>query len=131
MRKSTRLLFKSHLRLSIEANMNGYPLWMVVLGYPLRPFLRWLALPKLLACNSPSGIRTAGKFIPENDLDDTHEVERFKNCVTEFLQTDRPMHPHPSFGSMSNQDFNHFHAAHSAHHLSFLQRKTDRDKKPN
>lgn len=109
-----------HLRLTIENNMNGYPLWMVILGYPLRPILRWLALPKLLAGDSPNGIRTAGMFVPGDDLDDAIEVERLRKCVSNFLESVEPMHSHPGFGSMSNEEFNHFHAAHAAHHLSFL-----------
>jgi hypothetical protein len=109
-----------HLRLSIECNMNGYPRWMTILGYPLRPFLRWLALPKLLACDSPKGIRTAGIFVPPEKLDDASEVEKFKQCVVLFQESDQPMHAHPGFGSMTNEEFDHFHAAHAAHHLGFL-----------
>ncbi|MEL7500609.1 MAG: DUF1569 domain-containing protein [Planctomycetota bacterium] len=109
-----------HVRLTMERNMNGYPRWMVVLGYPLRPLLRWLALPKLLAGKSPKGIRTAGIFIPADDLDDATEFERFRKCVSKFLDSVEPMHAHPGFGAMSNEEFNHFHAAHAAHHLGFL-----------
>ena len=46
-----------HLRLTIEANMNGYPGWMTIPGYPLRPFLRRFMLPRLLSGNSPAGIK--------------------------------------------------------------------------
>ncbi len=110
-----------HLRLTIEGSMMGYPRWMVIIGYPLRPFLRWLLLPKLLAGKSPNGFRTAKIFVPADNLDDGQEVDKFKKCVTLFLESAKPMHPHPGFGSMSNEDFYHFHAVHAAHHLSFLK----------
>jgi hypothetical protein len=100
--------------------MKGYPTWMTVLGYPLRPFLRKLMLPRLLSGNSPTGIRTAPMFVPQSDVDDTFEVTAFSQCVTDFLNDDGPLHPHPGFGKMSREEFNSFHAAHAAHHLSFL-----------
>ena len=110
-----------HLRLTIERNMTGYPRWMVVLGFPLRPLLRWLVLPKLLAGDSPAGVPTAGIFVPPNEIDDGMEAEQLKKCVAKFLDSDQAMHSHPGFGSMSNEEFSHFHAAHAAHHLGFLQ----------
>lgn len=113
-----------HLRLTIESNMDGYPLWMTMLGYPLRPILRWLMLPRLLHGNSPSGVKTAGMFLPTNDLDDTVELGRFKDCVARFVDSSRPMHAHPGFGNMTHEDFERFHAAHAAHHLSFLHPQT-------
>ena len=100
--------------------MRGYPAWMTVLGYPLRPFLRRLMLPKLLAGNSPSGVRTAGLFMPPGGLEDAAEVGRLKACVTSFLESSLPLHAHPGFGKMTLEEFHHFHAAHAAHHLSFL-----------
>lgn len=109
-----------HMRLTIESNMQGYPGWMSVLGYPLRPLLRRFALPMLLAGNSPKGIRTAGMFVPPANLDDAQEVDRFQECVAAFLASDHPMHPHPGFGAMTNEGFHRFHAAHAAHHLGFL-----------
>ena len=105
--------------------MNGYPTWMTMLGYPLRPILRWLMLPRLLAGNSPSGVKTAGIFVPPNDLDDRAEVRRFMECVTVFLKSAGPMHAHPGFGNMTKEEFNHFHAAHAAHHLSFLHPQSE------
>jgi hypothetical protein len=109
-----------HMRTTIEANMNGYPKWMTALGYPLRPFLRWLALPRLLSGKSPKGIKTAGMFVPPGHLDDAKEVELLNECVSKFLACSEPMHAHPGFGRMSKEEFVEFHAAHAAHHLSFL-----------
>lgn len=114
----------NHLRLTMESNINGYPLWMVALGYPLRPILRWYALPKLMAGKSPKGLPTAPMFIPANGLDDATEIAQLKDCVATFLQTNRPMHPHPGFGAMTNEAFAAFHAAHAAHHLCFLNPKS-------
>ena len=109
-----------HLRLTIEANMRGYPLWMSALGLPLRPILRAFALPRLLAGNSIQGVRTAGMFVPPADLDDREEVERFDACVRAYERHTEPLHPHPGFGRMTHEAFDRFHAAHAAHHLSFL-----------
>jgi len=123
----------SHLRLTMEANMHGYPAWMTVLGMPLRPLLRWLALPRLLAGKSINGMRTAGMFVPLDNLVDMAELEKFEKCVCEFQQSTRTLHPHPGFGRMSREQFNQFHAAHAAHHLSFLipaSSPTDGQEKP-
>ena len=114
-----------HLRMTIESNMHGYPRWMVVLGYPLRPILRWLALPKLLRGHSPNGIPTAGMFVPAANLDDQKEFEEFVGCVERFRQFDKSLSPHPGFGRMSKSEFDQFHAAHGAHHLGFLQPITE------
>lgn len=109
-----------HLRLTIEANLKGYPTWMRVLGYPLRPFLRRFMMPRLLAGNSPTGVKTAGMFVPQANLDDSIEVHEFSRCVEQFLAHTGELHSHPGFGRMNHQEFGAFHAAHAAHHLSFL-----------
>ena len=109
-----------HLRLTIEHNMGGYPTWMKILGYPLRPILRRFMLPRLLAGNSPNGIRTPGVFVPPDNGIDEDEVDQFRRCIEKFMSSNGPMHAHPGFGKMSNEKFNRFHAAHAAHHLSFL-----------
>jgi len=110
----------NHLRLTMEANMDGYPTWMNTLGMPLRPLLRRFALPRLLEGRSINGMKTAGMFVPSNDLDDRVELEKFEKCVRDFKASTNPLHPHPGFGNMSRDEFNQFHAAHAAHHLSFL-----------
>jgi len=110
----------NHLRLTMQANMRGYPAWMNMMGLPLRPLLRRFALPRLLAGNSINGVRTAGIFVPLDNLDDAMELDKFEKCVCEFKQSSSPLHAHPGFGRMSRERFNQFHAAHAAHHLSFL-----------
>ncbi|TWU10328.1 hypothetical protein Pla52o_57020 [Novipirellula galeiformis] len=110
-----------HMKLTIEANMHGYPTWMSILGYPLRPLLRWLVLPRLLSGHSPSGVKTAPMFVPPMDLDDATEVSAFTACVLKFQSNTGPLHPHPGFGPMDRDGFNQFHAAHAAHHLRFLE----------
>ena len=112
-----------HIRLTMERNMDGYPIWMTVLGFPLRPLLRRFMLPRLLAGNSPNGIRTARIFVPPNNGVDDREVDQLKRCIAEFIGTHESMYAHPGFGMMSNQEFNQFHASHAAHHLSFLHPK--------
>lgn len=110
----------NHMRTTIEANMDGYPKWMLILGYPIRPILHWLVMPQFLKGNSPKGIKTAGMFVPPENLDDAEEVQRLKQCVSRFLSSNQPLHAHPGFGKMSKDGFEKFHAAHSAHHLGFL-----------
>lgn len=113
----------NHIRLTMESNMYGYPRWMMMLGFPLRPLLRRFALPRLLAGNSVNGVRTAGMFVPSDGLDDTMELEKFEKfekCVEEFQHSTGPLHAHPGFGKMSRVEFDRFHATHAAHHLSFL-----------
>ncbi len=112
-----------HLRKTIESNMSGYPLWMTILGYPLRPLLRYFLLPRLLSGKSPNGVRTAGIFIPPQDLDDSAEVELFAHCVAGVHKSSDRLHAHPGFGAMSQDEFNRFHAAHAAHHFSFLKQQ--------
>lgn len=109
-----------HLRLTIECNIKGYPTWMMILGFPLRPILRRFALPKLMAGKSPSGIPTAGMFVPEAGADDEQEVELLRHCVDSFLTSTTSLHSHPGFGAMTKSEFAEFHAAHAAHHLGFL-----------
>lgn len=110
----------NHIRLTMEANMLGYPRWMSVLGLPLRPFLRRFALPGLMQGRSINGMKTAGMFVPKDDLNDKEELELLEQCVHEFQSSSEPLHPHPGFGNMPREEFNRFHAAHAAHHLSFL-----------
>lgn len=109
-----------HLRLTIEANMDGYPAWMTLMGLPLRPFLRAFALPRILAGRSINGVRTAGRFVPPENLDDQDEVRLFEACVRDFQSYDKPLFAHPGFGRMTHEGFDRFHATHAAHHLSFL-----------
>lgn len=110
----------NHMRLTMESNMHGYPAWMSILGLPLRPILRRVALPRLLRGNSIKGVKTAGMFVPSDALDDAEELRKFRECIHAFVSTTSPLHPHPGFGRMSHEEFERFHAAHSAHHLAFL-----------
>lgn len=109
-----------HIRLTMEANMDGYPRWMTILGFPLRPFIRRFGLPGLLAGKSPKGLPTAGMFMPPKDTEDDDEVEALARCIETFLSGQGKLHAHPGFGSMSREQFEHFHAAHLGHHLGFL-----------
>ncbi|MFT5300540.1 MAG: hypothetical protein ACI87E_003915 [Mariniblastus sp.] len=109
----------NHIRLTIDANMDGYPRWMS-LALPLRPILRRLMLPRLMRGDSPSGIKTAGMFVPPADLNDASEIMAFADCVNRFHSHTEALYPHPGFGRLAKSEFEKFHAAHAAHHLSFL-----------
>jgi len=113
----------AHLRLTMEANMQGYPRWMTAVGLPLRPLLRRFALPRLLAGNPIQGLKTAGMFIPADNLDDATELDKLEECALKFIESTEPLHAHPGFGMMSREQFTRFHAAHAEHHLSFLSPK--------
>lgn len=110
----------NHIRLTMESNMRGYPKWMTAMGYPLRPILRKFALTRLLAGRSINGVRTAGIYVPDSELNDEVELKLFEQCVENFINSTDQLHAHPGFGNMPRDQFNHFHAAHAAHHLSFL-----------
>lgn len=108
-----------HMRLTIDANMDGYPLWMSV-GLPLRPVLRKFLLPRLLRGDSPTGLKTAGMFVPPANANDLTEINAFAECVDRFHSHSGRLYPHPGFGKLSKDEFEQFHAAHTSHHLSFL-----------
>ncbi|TWT50767.1 hypothetical protein Pla22_35100 [Rubripirellula amarantea] len=114
-----------HLRLTIDANVDGYPKWMTIAGFPLRPLLQRLVLPRLLRGDSPAGIRTAPRFVPPEGLDDTAEVLALAQSIERYQLHRERLHPHPGFGRLSPDQFDRFHAAHASHHLSFLGDKTD------
>lgn len=109
-----------HMRLTQEAQMLGYPRWMCI-GLPLRPLLKKLLLPRLLAGDSPIGLKTAASFVPPEKLEDQAEVELYLKCIEQFQRHSGPLHPHPGFGRMTLAEAERFHAAHAAHHLRFLE----------
>ncbi|WP_404310745.1 DUF1569 domain-containing protein [Neorhodopirellula lusitana] len=108
-----------HMRLTIEANMDGYPWWMSITA-PVRPLLRWLVLPKLLRGDSPAGLMTAGMFVPPDDMNDAEEIALLAEAVARFKGYQGRLYPHPGFGRLSHSEFERFHAMHAAHHLGFL-----------
>ena len=109
----------NHLRLTIDANVQGYPTWMMVMGLPLRPLLRRWLLPKLMNGDSPVGIRTAGRFVPAGDLSDAAEIDQLEASIQRFCRAET-LHGHPGFGQMSKEAFEQFHVVHAVHHLRFL-----------
>jgi hypothetical protein len=108
-----------HIRLTLDANVDGYPWWMS-LAMPIRPLLRWLFLPKLLRGDSPAGIKTASIFVPPGDLNDADEITALAESISRFFDHQGELYPHPGFGRLSPELFETFHAAHASHHLSFL-----------
>lgn len=108
-----------HLRLTFDASIDGYPWWMSV-AWPLRPIIRWLMLDRILRGDSPTGLKTAGMFVPPDNLEDREEFEAFSKSVERFKSHDGYLHPHPGFGKFKKEKLEQFHAAHSAHHFGFL-----------
>jgi len=115
-----------HLRVTIDASMDGYPRWMS-LAAPIRPLLRWLLLPKLMRGDSLAGLKTAKIFVPPDNLNDKTEVDAFAQCIERFSNHQGKLYPHPGFGRFDHQTFGKFHAAHAAHHFSFLSYAATQD----
>ncbi len=109
-----------HLRLTIDASVDGYPKWMSLFA-PIRPILRTLALPRLLRGDSTKGIPTAPMFEPKSStLEDEVEVQLLKESIERFRNHTGKFYPHPGFGLANLESLDPFHAAHCAHHLGFL-----------
>ena len=113
-----------HLSMDIACSMDGYPKWTYLFA-PLRPFIRWMLLPKLLRFESPTGIRTASNFVPPEGLADETELESYKEHVKRFLDFDGKYSTHPGFGFNTREKLQQVYSAHAAHHLSFLIPETD------
>lgn len=111
-----------HLRLTLDPCIDGYPRWMSI-GLPLRPILRRLMLPRLLRGDSPAGIKTAGKFVPPDDVDDAAEVAALIASIQRLQNHTGYLHPHPGFGKFDAASLEQFNIAHAAHHLGFLADK--------
>lgn len=108
-----------HLRLTIDASVDGYPKWMSLFA-PIRPVLRTLVLPRLLRGDSSKGIPTAPMFVPPGSLEDRTECELLRESVERFRNHTGRFFPHPGFGLATMESLDPFHAAHCAHHLGFL-----------
>jgi hypothetical protein len=107
------------IRLTVDASVDGYPKWMSI-ALPIRPILRWLMLPRFLQGNSPAGIKTAGTYVPPENLDDAEEVQKLADSIRRFKAHPGRYHPHPGFGQLGREGLEHFHAMHAAHHFGFL-----------
>ena len=79
-----------HLYLVQDASIAGYPKWMSLFAF-LRPLFRRLLLPRLMQGNSPTGIRTAGIFVPAKELDDAEEVTKFMESAQRFEAHSGPL----------------------------------------
>ncbi|QDT67029.1 DUF1569 domain-containing protein [Calycomorphotria hydatis] len=109
-----------HLRLVQDASIDGYPWWMSLFS-PLRPIFRQLMLKRILAGDSPRGVRTAGMFVPPANLVDSVEVDAFEESVTRIIAHEGSFHPHPGFGQLGREGIIQVHQLHAAHHLRFLE----------
>ena len=113
-----------HLCLVQDPSVDGYPKWFSLFAF-LRPVMRRFLLPKLHNGNPPRGIPTAPNFVPAGDLEDAAEVERFMASVKRFQEYTGNYAPHPAFGRMDPASLERLHASHAAHHLRFLQPKSE------
>ncbi|MCC9642796.1 DUF1569 domain-containing protein [Rhodopirellula sp. JC740] len=117
-----------HLKLVQDPSVHGYPGWMSLFAF-LRPAMRRWLLPKIRRPDSPRGIRTAGMFVPPQDVDDDQAIEAFAESVEQFLSHPGDYSPHPAFGRLSRSEFEEIHRLHAAHHLRFLRpRKAEADR---
>ncbi len=108
-----------HLRLTVDASIDGYPRWMSLFA-PVRPVFRWLLLPRILRGDSLSGLPTSSIYVPPQGLADAEELELLDASVRRFSQHTGRLHAHPGFGVADRAGLERIHAAHAAHHLGFL-----------
>ena len=113
-----------HLCRVQDPSIEGYPLWLSLFAF-MRPLMRVLFLPRLLRGDSPRGIPTAPIFVPPKDVDDSTEVAKFSNSVARFKAYQGEYAPHPAFGRMKRQALEDIHSAHAAHHLRFLEPRSN------
>ncbi len=109
-----------HLCLVQDPSIDGYPKWISLFAF-LRPVMRCVLLPRLLAGNSPKGIPTARAFVPPQELNDATEALKFLESVARFQSYQGEFVPHPAFGRLNREQLELIHAAHAAHHLRFLK----------
>ncbi|MCA9134189.1 MAG: DUF1569 domain-containing protein [Planctomycetales bacterium] len=112
-----------HLSLVQDPSLDGYPWWMSAFAF-LRPAMRRLLLPRLLSGDSPQGIPTSRVFVPPAEVDDAVAVEAFAHSVARFAAHSGRTYPHPAFGRLDRAKLEQLHAAHAAHHLRFLQKRS-------
>ncbi|WP_145209152.1 DUF1569 domain-containing protein [Planctomycetes bacterium TBK1r] len=112
-----------HLRVVQDPSLDGYPFWMSLFA-PLRPLVRRLLLPKILADDSPVGIKTSRIFVPAAEVDDAEEVSLFCESVGRLKAHKGAFYPHPGFGRLDAKMLERVHSAHAAHHLRFLSPTT-------
>lgn len=108
-----------HLALDIRSSIDGYPNYTYLFA-PLRPFVRWLLLPKLLRFESPSGIRAPAAYVPADDVDDQQGLKEYREQIARFLSHEGRYQTHPGFGFNTRENLERIYSAHAAHHLSFL-----------
>lgn len=108
-----------HLCLDLKSSMDGYPFWMYLFA-PLRPFVRWYLLPRLLRFESPSAIPTMKRFVPPKDVLDESEVQGYFQQIERFAGHSDRFCKHPGFGFSDRKKLETIFSAHASHHLSFL-----------
>ena len=111
----------SHCVLGMQAALDGTnfkPPWF------LQWILKWLgplllnSILKKRAFNP--GLKAPPIFLPENNLDEVQELERFKKCVHRFQNHAGEYQRSPVYGYLSPQQWRDLHIIHCSHHLGFL-----------
>ena len=68
----------------------------------------------------PDGVKAPlPQLVPGSGLDDRAEVEALRAALARFQAAPGPFFPHPALGSMTKEEWIHFHCMHAAHHLGF------------
>ena len=113
-----------HLCEAMKGSIEGYPSLPfpnnLVLGL-IRPLMGATLKKRILTLNEmKSGVRLPDKFVPNSGLDDRAEAEALRAMIRMYAAHAGPMAPHPVFGSMARNEWDHLHTIHASLHLSFL-----------
>ena len=69
----------------------------------------------------PDGMEAPiARLVPLPDLDEAAEAESLRREIARFAAHAGPLPAHPRLGSMTREEWAHFHCMHCAHHLGFL-----------
>jgi hypothetical protein len=69
------------------------------------------------------GSTTAPQSVPNANVDDAAEVNRFRTAAQRWEQYTGPLRTSPLFGDQPKDKLTALHCVHAAHHLSFLTPK--------
>jgi hypothetical protein len=67
----------------------------------------------------PEGIPTSPSLLPAEALDEREEAEGLRQAIAHYNASPGPVVPHVLFGFLTREEWDRFHCAHAAHHLSF------------
>jgi hypothetical protein len=110
----------NHLSATMRYTVEGFPgpraPWLVrhTFGATAKRFMLWTG-------RIPEGVRAPNGYVPAPKLELDKEVEGLKEAVARFQRADGQLKEHPLIGSMTRAQWEQYHCAHCAHHLSFVQ----------